>query len=194
MSIQRGGHNPDLDEHKLAHAILYFVTDPEIRDLGKTKLMKLLYFADFDHFEQYDQAITGARYIRLDHGPVPDDAWTAMRTMLQSGDLTESKVAVGGFDRFAYAASREFDPSVFTPEELGTLRSVAERFKMFTTKQIEMATHGEAPWLAVRPYQLIPYHLAYYRNNFGAMDLEEDRTDAHQRLTEDDLFAADIQI
>jgi len=64
---------------------------------------------------------------------------------------------------------------------------------MFTTKHIEMATHGEAPWLAVRPNQVIPYHLTYYRNNFGAMDLVEERTDTHERLTEDDLFAADIR-
>ncbi len=192
MTIQRGQYNPELNEDKLAHAILRFVTDSEIRDLGKTKLMKLLYFADFDHFERYDSPITGARYVRLDHGPVPNDAGIVMRNMLQTGELTESKVAAGGFDRFAYAASRTFDPSLFSPEELETLKSVAERFKAFTTKQIEMATHGEAPWLAVKPYQIIPYHLAYYRNNFGAMDLDEERTDVRERLTEDDLFAADI--
>ena len=141
MSVQGSVYNPDLDEHKLVNAILYFVTDPEIRDLGKTKLMKLLYFADFDHFEQYDQPITGARYIRLDHGPVPDDARNTMRNMLQSGDLTESKVAVGGYDRFAYAASREFNPSVFTPEELETLRSDSRCSPRSTSRWRRMGKH-----------------------------------------------------
>jgi uncharacterized phage-associated protein len=192
MNLKRNAYNPDLNEPKLANAILYFVNDPEIRDLGKTKLMKLLYYADFDHYEQHDESITGARYIRLDHGPVPNDAWAMIDRMILSGDLTQSKVALGAFDRFSYSASREFDPSVFAPEELETIQSVASRFKSFSTTQIEMATHGEAPWLAVKPNQIIPYHLTYYRNNYGEMDLDDERTDPHERLTEDDIFAADL--
>jgi len=184
-------HNPELRRGKLEQAILYFVTRSEIQQLGKTKLMKLLYYADFDHFEQYDDSITGARYRRLEHGPVPDDVWAVLDEMVESNRLVPELVPSGPYDLITFQAQESFDPIAFSDAERATLRDVAERFKSFSTKQIENATHGEAPWIAVKPNEIIPYYLAYYRNNFGAMELDDDEggTTPSERPTEDAVFA-----
>jgi DNA-binding transcriptional regulator YdaS (Cro superfamily) len=80
--------------------------------------------------------------------------------------------------------------SAFSPTELDVLHQVAQRWAPHTTKQIEAATHGEAPWLAMRRNEIIPYHLAYYRNNFGAMELrDEDPAEGEAVLDEDAIFA-----
>ncbi|MBA3277038.1 MAG: SocA family protein [Chloroflexia bacterium] len=192
MPLYQRPPNANLNTSKLEEVIVYFLTHPAIIDLGKTKLMKLLYYADFDHFEQFDTSITGSQYIRLDHGPVPDDALGALKAMQQAGTIAEGKVSAGAFDRFSYQTERVFDPSLFSADELATLDRVTERFRAFSTRQIEMATHGEAPWLAVRPNEVVPYHLTYYRNNFGAMDLDDEFEPSLVRLTEDDIFAPDI--
>lgn len=192
--LSRSMYNPDLRREKLEQAILYFVTHPEIRQLGKTKLMKLLYYADFDHFEQYDDSITGARYRRLEHGPVPDDAWTVLDEMVEGRRLVPTRVPAGAYDLITFQAMETHNPTAVSDLERATLHDVAERFKSFSTKQIENATHGEAPWIAVRPNEIIPYYLAYYRNNFGDMDIndDEDEDDARERPTEDAVFAREV--
>src|SRR3990172_4909529 len=64
MATKGGGRSVDtLNEGKLREAILYFVERANNIHLGVTKLMKLLYFADFDNCEQYGCTITGARYV-----------------------------------------------------------------------------------------------------------------------------------
>lgn len=187
-TIGRDAYNPELKKAKLEQAILFFLRHAGNAHLGKTKLMKLLYFADFDHFEQYDESITGARYRKLDHGPVPDDAWSTLDDMEQAGRITRGDVVGGGFVQHRYQPNEMLDVSVFSSTELAVLFQVAQKWTFHTTTQIETATHGEAPWIAVKRNEIIPYYLAYYRNNFGAMDLEDDETPAGVP-DEDEVFA-----
>ncbi len=193
MTLQPGrdAYNPDLKRAKLEQAILFFLNHANNPHLGKTKLMKLLYFADFDHFEQYEESITGARYRKLDHGPVPDDAWSAIEEMERAGRIERDDVRVGNYRQHHYETSEPVDLTVFSQTELDVLHRVAQRWANHTTKQIEAATHGEAPWVAVKRNEVIPYHLAHYRNNFGAMDLEdEDVWNPDEVPDEDEVFAS----
>ena len=59
-------------EEKLQQVILYFLEHINNVHLGRTKLMKLLYFVDFDHYEAHGVSVTGAAYRKLPHGPYPD--------------------------------------------------------------------------------------------------------------------------
>lgn len=188
IRIGRDAYNPDLKQDKLEQAVLFFLHHANNPELGKTKLMKLLYFADFDHFERYDEPITGARYRKLDHGPVPDDAWRTIAEMEAAGRITRQDVASGGYVRHRYEPNEEVALSAFAPTELAVLFQVAQTWAYHTTKQIETATHGEAPWIAVKQNEIIPYYLAYYRNNFGAMELDDDEV-AAGIPDEDEVFA-----
>jgi hypothetical protein len=55
------GYAPD----KMRAASTYFCSRITNGTLGRTKLAKLLYFLDFDHFEQYDAPVTGAHYVHM---------------------------------------------------------------------------------------------------------------------------------
>lgn len=184
--LPREAFNPDLRSEKLEQAILFFLHRASNEQLGKTKLMKLLYFADFDHYEQYEASITGARYRKLDHGPVPDDAWAALESLEQDGRVTRQDVVGEGFIQHRYEPREPVDLSVFSDTEVEVLQRVAERWAQHTTKQIEAATHGEAPWIAVRRNEVIPYYLAHYRNNFGSMDLDDDPGSGGAGLRDED--------
>lgn len=186
----RNHPNPALRREKLAQAILFFLSYPSMEQLGKTKLMKLLYFADFDHFERFAESITGARYRRLEHGPVPDDAWQALDDMVASGRLNEEQVPQASFSLTRYTPAEKASLTIFDQDERETLVKTAERFKLFTTKQIEAVSHTEAPWIAVNPNEIIPYHLAYYRNTYGELDPEENESAVLP--TEDEVFAREV--
>jgi uncharacterized phage-associated protein len=182
--------NPMLNPEKLERAILYFLQHPMIEYLGTTKLMKLLYFADFDHYEQYERPITGARYRRLADGPVPDEAMAAITEMERSGRIIRRDVVAEGVRLHRYSPTETVDFGLFSVEERAALDHVAARWAAHTTKQIAAATRGEAPWFAVRDDEVIPYYLAHYRNNFGGMTLESDELSDHLEVPdEDEVFA-----
>ena len=47
---------------KQKNALLYFIGHTNNSKLGKTKLLKLLYFLDFGFFEKHDRSVTGDVY------------------------------------------------------------------------------------------------------------------------------------
>jgi hypothetical protein len=61
---------------KMQQVILFFLERINNVHLGRTKLMKLLYYVDFDHYERHGRTVTGAAYRKLPHGPVPQEAKT----------------------------------------------------------------------------------------------------------------------
>jgi len=56
---------------KLKAMVLYFCGNTDPRFLGKVKLMKLFYFADFIHVKNFGSPITYDNYVRMEHGPIP---------------------------------------------------------------------------------------------------------------------------
>lgn len=159
---------------KMEAVILFFLSHANNSWLGKTKLMKLIYYADFDHFEQYDQPVTGATYTKRQYGPLTDQGTAALHEMEKADKVRSLEIHDGPYTRFRYEPVEQFDPAVLSQTELQTLNDVAERWRLHTAQQIVAATHGEPPWLAVRDGETIPYELSYYRNNFGEMELEEE--------------------
>ena len=55
-----------IDEKKYRNIILFFANRVRNGTLGKLKLMKLLYFLDFDFFEKYGKSISGDEYLRFE--------------------------------------------------------------------------------------------------------------------------------
>ena len=63
---------PKLQLPKFRNVILYILERCAGKpNVGETVLYKLLYFADFNHYELYEEHLTGASYRKLPYGPVP---------------------------------------------------------------------------------------------------------------------------
>lgn len=62
-----------LTEQKIINGIKYFVSNT--KNIGRTKLFKLLYFWDFIHFKKYGLTVTGYDYYTFPFGPVPKDLY-----------------------------------------------------------------------------------------------------------------------
>ena len=70
-----------INQKKYKNAILFFAKRVQNGTLGKLKIMKLLYYLDFDFFEKYGHSITGDEYLRFDNGPVPRMAEKLLKEM-----------------------------------------------------------------------------------------------------------------
>ena len=146
-----------LDLAKLFNAIIYFCKGGVL----KTKMNKLLFYADFKHFKDYAISITGARYAHIPFGPAPDQYTYYLATLLEDGAIKAEEIvyteeAIG--ERFV--SGKEPDLSLFSDSELKILASVKDHFKKFTAKKITEFSHQEKGYRETQTGHLISYAYA----------------------------------
>jgi uncharacterized phage-associated protein len=161
-------------EEKLQQVILYFLERINNVHLGRTKLMKLLYFVDFNHYEAHGAPVTGANYRKLPHGPYPDKIEKLIAKMERAGLVREVKADHKGYTQHRLITlNGKFDPAKFSGTELQALERVAADWADATAAQIEAATHREAPWAGTQAGKKIDYEMAEYRRAIGFEPLDE---------------------
>jgi uncharacterized phage-associated protein len=115
---------------KLLNAIIFFASNTHF--LGKTKLFKLLFFLDFEHFKDTGRSVTGMDYFAWPMGPVPNSLATEIEKpeadMLSK--IQFSKVPAGNAYRLAVAPLAKFDATHFSKRELRIMAKLAEEFKI----------------------------------------------------------------
>lgn len=147
--------------------ILFFADHTDTGLLGKTKLMKLFYFADFRHVKKYLTPITYDTYVNLEHGPVPSTIMNLVTTVENNIDESVLGDTIGIAQNDETKMKRiqtrrkfnEKDAKYFTDSELKIMNEVCEIFKESTGKQIEDASHSEAAWQKTKLGETIPYSL-----------------------------------
>lgn len=160
-----------INEKKYKNIILFFVNKIQNGTLGKVKLMKLLYFLDFDFFEKYDKSVTGDKYLRFEYGPVPSMCEKILKRMMgKEIGIERRKVKDGYNDQQLIKPLENFSVKDFTNEELLMMEEIADKWEKFSGTEMKNASHGEAPWIATEQDKEIDYNLAYYRNKYGEME------------------------
>lgn len=167
----------DLNEGKYLE-VLRFLLDEEMgannSRLGKVKLMKLLYFADFDHFFRHGSPITGDTYIKLEYGPVPRHGSEMLGRLCEAEILQITKEPVYQYTRNKYTLTRPLvDFEFLTADDVATLAAVVAKWKTHTREEIVVASHGDPPWQMTDYGEEIPYHLVYYRIDVTGKQDEE---------------------
>jgi len=150
------GYQP-LNVSKLLNAIIFFCKNTE---LPKTKLNKLLFYADFKHFKEYSVSITGVRYAHLPHGPVPDKYNYYMATLEDEKAIYIDEREFPNYTGEFLTATREPDLSIYSTTELKTLALVKEFFEKHTAKEIRNFSHNERGYQVTRDGELISYEYA----------------------------------
>lgn len=128
---------------KLLNAVVYFAANTLNR--GKTKLFKLLYLLDFEHFKATGRSVTGLDYYAWTMGPVPVELNGELDE--PCGDLFQviriEPEQVIDHQRLKIVPQKEFDPSHFSRRELRLLAGIAEAYRHADTGEMVEATHAE---------------------------------------------------
>jgi len=141
---------------KFYNAILYFCKGGQL----KTKLNKLLFYADFKHFKDNAVSITGARYVHLPHGPVPDNYEFFFAALSHARQIEVDEVQVFQYFGENFVSAIEPDLSLFEPSELKVLAEVKDFFKNYSAKQIRDFSHEERGYQETPDHGLISYAFA----------------------------------
>lgn len=153
--IHNGFNKLNLD--KIIEAVKFFAVD----GVFKTKLCKLLFYADFKHFKDYAVSITGARYVHLPHGPVPDNYEHYFAIMIHN----EKAIRIEEFDYDDYIGEQfhaEVDPEtdIFNTSEVEILGFVKSFFKSYSAKAIREFSHNEKGYYKTGIGEIISYKYA----------------------------------
>ena len=147
-----------LDMDKLFNCILYFCKGGKL----KTVINKLLFYADFKHFKTFSTGMTGARYMHLDYGPVPDHYEIFLAKLAKEGSIEIGEEYYPGteFVGQRYTTLEEPLLGIFSDKELMTLSTVKEYFKDFSANAITKFSHGERGYKETSHRQPISYDYA----------------------------------
>ncbi|MCK4678332.1 MAG: DUF4065 domain-containing protein [Bacteroidales bacterium] len=134
-------------QEKVYQMILFFA---EAIQPWKTKLNKLLFYADFLNFKKYGYSISGLKYAPIDYGPVPDE----YELLFMFG--RKNKIFKKAYQEINDDASGEkilpmkqakFNNKLFEDNELETLNTILEKFRNVTSSEIVRMSHEEKAWI-----------------------------------------------
>lgn len=130
---------------RISHAIAYF--EQHIGDLYKTKLNKLLFYADFLAYKHQGYSITGLQYRAIDYGPVPAEYGRLFVRLQDDGEISVEE-RNGKDDQYVevYHPNKPFDEGQFSADEIGILQSVAELFAGKSSGDAVRLSHEEVAW------------------------------------------------
>jgi putative zinc finger/helix-turn-helix YgiT family protein len=131
--------NVEFDFEKLT-ALVQCITWRQ--DLFKSKLQKLLFYADFLCYKRYGYQITGLAYIHHHYGPVPANHDLVQWALVTMGAI-DVKPSEGPFGGELIISLGEPDRSLFNEEEIEVIDAVIDYFKDFTASKISEFSHGE---------------------------------------------------
>lgn len=130
----------------------------------KTKMNKLLFYADFVMFRDYGHGISGLQYKAIDRGPVPNRFQSLFEDIAINGKITISAIQFPNYigEQFKANPQNPFNKDLFTENEIATLEKIVEKFKDSTTNDIVDISHQELAWLEnEKEKNIISYRYAF---------------------------------
>lgn len=148
-----GSRNPDIysgfktpNLKKFTEMVVYFTKELQP---WKTKLNKLLFYADFLHFKKTCFSISGVRYRAIDMGPVPNNFQSIFEYISNNEDVIINHIEfqdgnIG--EQFILNPKRKFEADVLTGDEYNTVKEVAKKFQKTSTNNMILISHKEKAW------------------------------------------------
>ena len=129
---------------KLINAMIYFARKTNF--CGKTKLLKLLFLLDFQHFKQTGKSVTGLDYFAWEMGPVPKDLYEELQDKMKPDMKRAIEIrAIGDFQKIIPKA--KFDADYFSNRELTMLDNLVFIYKDVKAEDMIEVTHlPNEPW------------------------------------------------
>jgi len=151
---------------KLKNVLLYILEKCAGKpNVGETVLYKLLYFSDFNYYEIYEEHLTGAKYIKLPYGPVPDKLGSIINQMIEKGVIQRIKTKYHGYPQTRYIPLKRADLTKMSAAEKEVIDKVIEHFSDWTATDIGEYSHKDMPWRATEEGEVIDYELVFYRES-----------------------------
>lgn len=137
-----------------------------------------MYFVDFTSYELLNKSVTGEIYKKYSYGPIPVNFYKILESM-NNKKLINSKDQPAEYIPASITPLSKADYSLFTDKEMELIDVITDKYRNSTAGELETIAQSEAPYNMVNFDEVIPYHLAFYRNSFGEMDVNDNPSRSH---------------
>jgi transcriptional regulator with XRE-family HTH domain len=149
---------------KFREVLLYILNQVGAKpNVAETVIYKLLYFIDFDYYEQYEEQMIGARYQKNRHGPTPMEFKAVVDRMIKQGEIRPNPGKFYGRAQKRYTALRRADLTLLSAAEIKVIDAVLTKYSDMTARQLSDLTHNDVPWLTTQDGGIIRYESVFYR-------------------------------
>ena len=149
------------DVRKVNNLVLYFAD--KVKPF-KTKMNKLLFYADFFHFKKTGFSITGLRYQAIQKGPVPKNYDWVFDNSMEKKFIKIKLHDYGNYmgEQFLPTGEKIFEEELFTSSELKAVEAVVASFKKATVNEMVNTSHEEKAWNDnVNEFKVINYNYGF---------------------------------
>lgn len=142
---------------KLIDMILFFATKAD--GLYKTKLNKLLWYADFTHYRYFGLSISGACYIHRPFGPCADQYSYFLSYLLEEKMLQAKEVFFDTASAEMLSATTDLAIDL-TSTNIEVMTAIHDYFAKMSSKDISKCSHEEEGYTNTTEGQPISYSYA----------------------------------
>jgi len=140
---------------QIAKVIIYFASNSS-KKLFKTKLHKLMFYAQFVYYKRYKKKLFNADFICNYYGPTLENLDTYLN-ILQSAKLLKCENTCYGT---TISSKVNLEQNSYTEEEEEVLSEVNNKFESFNATRISKYSHEEKLWDEDKIGQKIPIEQA----------------------------------
>ncbi|MEW8030372.1 MAG: Panacea domain-containing protein [Candidatus Thiodiazotropha sp.] len=136
-----------LDSEKIVEAIVYIAGRLKPKHSTIYTALKILYFADKIHLNEYGRLITGDQYVAMKNGPVPSASYDIVKAVRGDGYSTDSAHAVSSFnvtEKYRITPLREVDLDLFSDSEIECLNRVIEEDGEKSFGELKNKSHDDS--------------------------------------------------
>lgn len=155
-----GGEVPDYEKYR--QMILAFLRLN--KRVTKTKLAKLLYFADFGWYYSHLQSMSGMQYRKIQYGPVADSYFRVIDEMSDNGEISIEQTEDGAMLISQTRGGSKVPLSAIKADEKKFIEKIDEKWKGKRTADIVSFTHKQLPFMFAEDNDIVSYDIFTQEN------------------------------
>jgi uncharacterized phage-associated protein len=150
----------EFDRSRLGAMVAYVVAKGH--DIYKTNLNKLLFYSDMTAYALHGRGISGATYVNMPFGPVPEHIEAVIDALVSSGSLIRSEVPEVGKNAVRFELTGEGAAAELSEEDKRVLDWVLSTYGEMGAGELSELSHKERAYKDTRPLEPIAYEYAKF--------------------------------
>lgn len=165
-ALAKASKRPKFNKEKFKQVLLYVLERCGAKaNVGETVLYKLLYFADFNYYELFEDYLTGAAYRKISYGPAPCDFKNVIEEMISEGQVKKFTAEYYGKPQKKYIplVNADINKWNWSAREKQVIDDVIERLSSMDAITISEYSHNDIPWEVTKDKEIMKYDTVFYR-------------------------------
>jgi len=144
-------------------SILFFAQNK----ISMTRLMKGLFFLDFNHYRKNAVSLTGLTYWKYEHGPFNKVLYECVAELVEEGSLQAEEMQKNGETFSLYSLGSKPGLDAFDREQKALLEAIGKYLSDSDAQNVSNDSHDEQAWKETPLFQPISYvHALNMKNTF----------------------------